>query len=761
MKLENTIRRSMLAPNCKNIYALGNFASRITIYSQQIRALNLVWALHKTGKVSSSSTIGIVGGGIAGLTTAAALVVKGYKVVIFEKNKELMSFQKGSNDRMVHPHLYDWPNGNYLSDRAGLPILDWSAGTPNRIVTGMESQWNMLVSEFGSSITVLKNSPVVSCLERANGIEVTYRPPNSNQYKYAFDVLIYAGGFGLEKGIYPDNPFADSYWDDNAIHQDDRNGGVKKYAIFGCGDGGLVDYLRATLNIFDNGKLLHELAKNEAVVNLGQAMVKIDKTVRRLKIEDQSKALLEAYHNLKIPGELMTLISKNPRNTDVCLFGLEPSPFRLNTSLLNRLLTFIVTYKINHKLKYYQLEKGITPEQEKDLVDRLQRVGYRCIPRKGPNPGIYQDLGIDPTNEKIQRKIASCVSAANRFHVAQRKYWLNDGEFYPETAGRKNHSKNSTNILSLAHSDEGFLPDEIRFYEGNEKLIFAPVPPLFDAKEYADTVSAGFDKQVIEREAALIERERKNVSRLFIQSQDTLRPLHNSRKLGVFSIHMKRIPESQRNSIDFILYSTDYFTHTMSRNIYKELKSTTSLFDNYSVNNFSSNSGKYNFLSTSLGIYMLVEVKEGVVVTRRSELVSNKEEANKWHVTVDKGLIPDDLRPGRNVITNLALRGLQKEVGLELKTLQKHKGQLRYYDLFLEMKRYEIVLNGYLKLDMNFDELRNLYEGSSEGEGLESILIDVIPIKKEAVESFMQDNCTDALKYALKRLLSRNVFSAN
>jgi hypothetical protein len=48
------------------LYVLGCYDDRITLFSQQVRALNLVWALNEQRYLSNASRIAVVGGGAAG-----------------------------------------------------------------------------------------------------------------------------------------------------------------------------------------------------------------------------------------------------------------------------------------------------------------------------------------------------------------------------------------------------------------------------------------------------------------------------------------------------------------------------------------------------------------------------------------------------------------------------------------------------------------------------------------------------------------------
>jgi NADH dehydrogenase FAD-containing subunit len=123
----NEVLASSLAPGTQSVYFLGCFESRVTVYAQQVRALNLAAALVSEGKIRPKGKIAVIGGGAAGMTAAAALVSLCpdlQKVMVFEKKPDLLHMQLLCHDRYLHPHVYDWPRTGSQEPRAGLPILD-------------------------------------------------------------------------------------------------------------------------------------------------------------------------------------------------------------------------------------------------------------------------------------------------------------------------------------------------------------------------------------------------------------------------------------------------------------------------------------------------------------------------------------------------------------------------------------------------------------------------------------------------------------
>src|SRR5262249_16254772 len=90
-------------------YVLGCHAQRLTVLCQQFRAFNLVWALFDRGYVKAGDRVGVVGGGIGGLTVAAAAMLKGCRIVLAEEDQQLMHVQRRNMTRLLHPNIYEWP----------------------------------------------------------------------------------------------------------------------------------------------------------------------------------------------------------------------------------------------------------------------------------------------------------------------------------------------------------------------------------------------------------------------------------------------------------------------------------------------------------------------------------------------------------------------------------------------------------------------------------------------------------------------------
>src|ERR1051326_1136360 len=113
----------------RNLFLLGNFAKRVTLYSQQVRAINLIDAIHFYQQPLAGVDIAVVGAGASGLTAAARALGYRASVTLFEQNSDIMSVQTNSRHRWLHPKIYEWPAVPLggASEDAQLPVMSWHA----------------------------------------------------------------------------------------------------------------------------------------------------------------------------------------------------------------------------------------------------------------------------------------------------------------------------------------------------------------------------------------------------------------------------------------------------------------------------------------------------------------------------------------------------------------------------------------------------------------------------------------------------------
>jgi hypothetical protein len=283
----------MGVPNHAGIYVLGCFAQHVTFYSQQVRALNLIDALCKTGELATGGSIGVVGAGLAGLTSAAAALQRGLRVHLFQKDDNpqndpgRMPLQMNSDERWVDPFIYDWPPPSETSaeersagageesaseTNAGLPLLNWKARTASEVRRQVLDAFKNLVAEEerkrGQGCIHFHKSEVrEEHLKRDEegrwSVEIDASSP-----PVVVDVLVLAVGFGVEASP----PTKDRYWTNDGLagNQADR----KSYLISGVGDGGLTDVMRLCIADFKHRTVLEKFKNAKDIGSILESAVK-------------------------------------------------------------------------------------------------------------------------------------------------------------------------------------------------------------------------------------------------------------------------------------------------------------------------------------------------------------------------------------------------------------------------------------------------------------------------------------------------------
>jgi FAD dependent oxidoreductase len=255
------------------IFLIGELDTGVTIFNQQVRALNLIWALDTDGQLRQAEEIAVIGGGIAGLTAAMAIRTifslspnsSQKKVTLFEQRSVLCPLQRGCATRWVHPHIYDWPQDGSTNPSAGLPVMNWRAGRASDVATNIVAQWEDDLRRDARSVEQWRNVRYLKVHHKSQEVEwVGENYVDSRQLaevrgkKRRFDIIIVAIGFGEESrsSKYP----ADSYWRNETLGQPELTGRQQRYLVSGTGDGGLVDLLRLRIADFREDRIGHQLA---------------------------------------------------------------------------------------------------------------------------------------------------------------------------------------------------------------------------------------------------------------------------------------------------------------------------------------------------------------------------------------------------------------------------------------------------------------------------------------------------------------------
>jgi Molybdopterin-binding domain of aldehyde dehydrogenase/Aldehyde oxidase and xanthine dehydrogenase, a/b hammerhead domain len=113
---------------------------------------------------------------------------------LFEARPDILELQRGST-RYLHPHFYDWPAEGSDQADAGLPIMNWHAGSAGDVAAMLRAQFD---EARRSSILALHTDHRVSGLVPSDLGPIRVVVPDATAIRRIYDVVILAIGFGLE-----------------------------------------------------------------------------------------------------------------------------------------------------------------------------------------------------------------------------------------------------------------------------------------------------------------------------------------------------------------------------------------------------------------------------------------------------------------------------------------------------------------------------------------------------------------------------------
>jgi tetratricopeptide (TPR) repeat protein len=328
-------------PDFPCVHLLGEFESRVTVYSQQIRALNLVYSLFEQGRIEPGDKVAVIGGGVAGLMATAALARRGCQVTLLEKQASLLHLQANCDKRWIHPHIYDWPEERSLrEDTDDLPFLRWRAARAREVVQTLLKGWDELRASISTALRIELSVSNVSFVPGSNtkSQELSWNPKMG---RGGFQAVIVAVGFGLERTLssLPDR----SYWRDDDLDQPDT-GTARSILVSGYGDGGLTDLLRACIRNFRHHELVRDFRLDPGhhadARRLADRLLAIEQEAnRQATADDAAKYLTESYRGLDdVAGFVDEELGKRRTNRRVVLNGPAHDPWTRQSSVLNRFL---------------------------------------------------------------------------------------------------------------------------------------------------------------------------------------------------------------------------------------------------------------------------------------------------------------------------------------------------------------------------------------------------------------------------------------
>lgn len=244
----------------------------------------------------------------------------------------------------------------------------------------------------------------------------------------------------------------------------------------------------------------------------------------------------------------------------------------------------------------------------------------------------------------------------------------------------------------------------------------------------------------IENLVELINKYRNTIADDFINKTNGCH--FNGEKYGVYSIYTSnRRGKEEEPVVELKTFGTDYFTHKIFREIYKELAS-----QNHDISkvNDSTQLEKYNVFNTSLGVNGLVKVdsKEGksFILTKRSKIVTTTNNQVWYATSFIEGISQTDYDSSKGAVSLLTgiKRGLEEELGIP--EVYYSSENIEIYDFFLDKEFFEIGITCSITLnkDINFEEhVRDL---PAKDKTLEIANIFTIKNSRDVVNKFLIDN---------------------
>lgn len=330
------------------IYVVGCFDRRITVFTQQARALSLIRALFEVGDLAAGQHVAVVGAGAAGVTAAVAAARLGCTVTLYDEQDLPLMMQADAGHRYLHPHIYDWPATGSDQQEAGLPLLNWHAGTASEVSGQLRAEFSRHQSELGSSLT-FKPQSMITRIKPGTGPHRVQLIGNDAMINKSFDLVLLATGFGVERSSIPEAPVA-SYWGGDGLNGPFPSHQIQRILVSGAGDGGLVDVARAAIRSsagsshFRHHEAVENLILDSAFYTLARRMAGVDDEARRVQLlGKEHESLYRSYDELLVPESLLERMRALKRSdTDVTFNYTGDSIFSLSAALLNRLLVFLL-----------------------------------------------------------------------------------------------------------------------------------------------------------------------------------------------------------------------------------------------------------------------------------------------------------------------------------------------------------------------------------------------------------------------------------
>ncbi|WP_179877563.1 NAD(P)-binding protein [Rhizobium anhuiense] len=369
--------------------------------------------------MSGNPDVAVVGGGLAGLMTCAALISKQCNVTLIEMRDDLLDRQAVTVHRYVHPTVNFWPEKE-LAPTTELPFLDWYEDKCSEVIDTIRREWQQ---HFEGGLTDLLLRTRVKSIDKATSgkpsLTLFRNQGRSDEVeeKREFDLVFVTSGFGEEFRIQDIEP---SYWEADGLDAA-RKAGTKSFFVAGTGDGGLIDALRLVQSKFDYGRICLNVVKALDTQGASERVAEIEDMVWRDAEHDEGEASRQyfaAYTELlgRLSMETRRELAERHSDIEVTLVGRLPHPFGLYVAPIHKVL---MASALNAgKIRYVQgdLERDGDWYQIKQVdasavpinIERNSKVVVRIGPT-GPLSGLLDEGEVKRLREN-QRRTSDLLS---------------------------------------------------------------------------------------------------------------------------------------------------------------------------------------------------------------------------------------------------------------------------------------------------------------------------------------------------------------
>jgi len=409
------------------IYLIGTFERRVTFYSQQVRALNLAYALFETGRLHIGAKVAVIGGGAAGVTAALGLAHLGAEVELVERADVLLPLQQGCRTRWIHPHIYDWPMDGAEDPNAGLPLANWRAGYAHDVATELSRAFESAPNRAAIHLTLLAH--VSRLIVKSDKPRLSWQGMSPNgraitKSDVQFDAVIVAVGFGLEDGT--DTLPMSSYWRNDDLDQPVLRPGPERMRclVSGNGDGGLIEVLRLRMRWFRLEDLHARLSESLRPSDLENLIAQL----RRWEAEASKRGdawLWERYDSLELPNALTDELTHRMLRTDTKVWlAAARAPITERSAVLNRLWVALLIKHDDHTkwvqsatLSVTKQDSGYTVRFADPHAAKVPLLFERVIVRHGPTSALSGAL------QWIADSCRAELAARNALDATRTPFW--------------------------------------------------------------------------------------------------------------------------------------------------------------------------------------------------------------------------------------------------------------------------------------------------------------------------------------------------